>query len=101
MDKVKKIKDILQQHCGRNNKITSSEIANLLNITEDDTHATTRGLILESAKKYNLPLAADTRGYYLITNEEEYNDYMNNLESRIEGIKERKELITKNFKGDK
>ena len=97
MDEIKQIRDILMQHCGKSNAITSREIANLIDIIEDDTHAKTRAMILEAARIYSLPLAADTVGYYLITNEEEYNAYMNNLDSREEGIEERKELITKNY----
>ena len=97
MDVIEQIKDILMQHCGKSNAITSGEIADLIDINEDDTHAKTRAMILEAAKRYHLPLAADRNGYYLITNEEEYDAYMNNLDSREEGIEERKELITRNY----
>lgn len=100
---IDKIKNILLEHQGKENRITSREIANILGIAEDDTHAKTRSLILESAKKYKLPLAANTTGYYLITNSKEYNDYIANLNSRIAGIEERKRIITENYnnyKGD-
>ena len=47
---------------------------------------------------YGLPLAANNRGYYLITSDSEYDEYMENLDSRIEGINQRKDIITKNYK---
>ena len=97
MDEIEKIKNILLEHPGKSNAITSREIADLIDIKEDDTHSTTREMIKEAVKKYNIPLAADRNGYYLITNEEEYNTYMNNLDSREEGIEERKRLITENY----
>lgn len=70
-----------------------------LGIFEDDTHATTRSLLLQAAETYKLPLAASNRGYYLIANETEYKEYMASLDARMEGIKRRKDIISKNFKG--
>lgn len=95
-----KLRDVLLLHKGKHNKITSAEIANHLGIVEDDTHAQTRALILSVAEEYNIALAADTRGYYIITTDKEYEDYMYNLESRIQGINKRKNIITKNYKGE-
>lgn len=95
---LKKIKDILLLHNGKKNPITSAEIASIIGIDEDATHARTRALIRECAQKYQLPLAASNRGYYLISSLQEYDEYMENLDSRLAGIEERKGIITKNFK---
>lgn len=94
---LKKIKNILLLHKGKRNAITSAKIAREIGINEDDTHAQTRALILECAEKYGLPLAANNKGYYLITSQLEYDEYMENLDSRSAGIESRKRLITKNF----
>ena len=98
---LEQIRDILLSHNGKRNPITSAEIARKIGNTEDDTHAKTRELILKCVEKYELPLAANNRGYYLISNRQEYDEYMNNLDSRSAGIEERKKIITKNFKEDK
>lgn len=92
------IRNCLVLHKGKNNPITSAEVAVLIGIVEDDTHAQTRALILDTANMYGLPLAASNKGYYLITSDSEYDEYMENLDSRIEGIAQRKEIITKNYK---
>lgn len=97
MNMIEQIRDILLIHRGKQNRITSSQIARAVGITEDATYAKTRAQILECAKTYNLPLAADTKGYYLITNQEEYDCYIENLSSRIAGIEERKRIITENY----
>lgn len=97
MDIIEQIKNILMQHRGKSNAITSGEIAVMVGINEDDTHAQTRAMILDAVIRYNLPLAADNTGYYLITNDLEYYDYMKNLNSRIVEISERKNLITRNY----
>ena len=96
---LNQIKDILLQHYGKRNPITSSEIANIIGVVEDDTHAKTRALIFECAEKYGLPLAANNKGYYIISNQQEYDEYMANLDSRSTGIEIRKRIITKNYRG--
>lgn len=99
---LKRIREILTLHEGKKNPITSAEIEKELDIIEHDTHAQTRALIFDCAKQYNLPLAAGNKGYYyLITDQEEYEEYMNNLDARSVGIEERKRIITKNFKEKK
>ncbi len=98
---LEQIKEILLLHNGKRNPITSAEVARSIGIIEDDTHAQTRALILECAEKYGLPLAANNKGYYLISNQQEYDEYMANLDSRSAGIEERKQIITKNYKGIK
>ena len=94
---LEQIKMILLAHKGKKNRITSGKVAEELEIFENATYAKTRSLIFECAKTYKLPLAADTKGYYLITNQIEYDDYIANLNSRIAGIEERKKIITDNW----
>lgn len=98
---LEQIKNILLLHKGKRNPITSAEIAIEIGIVEDDTHAKTRSLILECAEKYKLPLAAYNKGYYLISNQQEYDEYMANLDLRSAGIEERKRIITKNYRRTK
>lgn len=57
MNELEKIRDILNRHIGKTNKVTSSQIADRIGIKEDDTHAKTRALVFETAKKYKLPFS--------------------------------------------
>ena len=98
MNELALICNILNHHIGKSNKVTSSQIAEQIGIQEDATHAKTRALILEAAKKYRLPLAANSRGYYIINTKTEYHEYIKNLDLRIAGIEERKKIITDNYK---
>ena len=97
MDKIEEIKNILMQHRGKSNAITSREIAYKVGINEDDTHAKTRKIIRDVKEKDNIPVLACNKGYYFPETEEEFNEYMENLDSRIIGIQKRKELTTKNY----
>lgn len=94
---LEQIRDILITHEGKGNPITSGQIAQTIGIVENATYAKTRALILQCAAHYALPLAAGNQGYYLITNSTEFDEYIANLNSRIAGIEERKQVITKNF----
>ena len=82
------VRDILLAHKGKKNRITSAQVAARVGIDEDATHAKTRALILAVAEKYKIALAADTRGYYVITSDAEYRDYMREKILSREIIKE-------------
>lgn len=96
--RVQEIAEILSAHRGTRNKITSAAIARKIGIYEDDTHAQTRALIKQAAEQFDLPLAGDSNGYFIITSEDELNAYVANLNSRIAGIEERKQMIIRNFR---
>ena len=97
MTQLEKLKNIIVAHKGKKNRITSAQTANLLGISEDDTHAKTRALILDCAEKFEIPLAANNSGYYVISSDQEYNDYIENLETRKSGIDRRIKIIKDNY----
>ena len=88
------IRRIMMMHVGRENAITSAAIAKIIgNYFEDATHQGTRTSITECLEESNLPIGANSRGYFLISSDEEYREYLDNLERRIMGIKKRARLI--------
>jgi hypothetical protein len=96
-DILSRIKEIMAIHIGRKNAISSGEIARILGLKEEDTHAEPRYYILESMKKYRIPIAAGGKGYYLIENEIELERYLNSLNNRIQEIENRGQLVKKAF----
>ena len=58
-------------------------------------------LLLHNGKKNPITSAEINRGYYLISDQQEYEEYMANLDSRSAGIEQRKRIITKNYRGTK
>ena len=94
---IDRIKTILESHKGKKHSITSKEIAKEIGISEDDTHAKTRALILRCIELYELPVVANNRGYYFICDQAEYDEYIKNLDSRIKGIEDRKKIIYQNY----
>ena len=92
------IKSILQDHKGKANRITSAQVSKKIDFQNDEaTHFKIRDLIKKCAINYNLPVVADTRGYFLASTQKEVDDYVKNLKSRVAGINKRIEIITDNY----
>ena len=100
MDKLERIKILLENHVGKGNEVSAGVIENEYGNPSDSTHRKARDLIDACIEKYGIAVAANNRGYFLISNENEYNEYMASLDSRKAGIDERKRIITKIFKGE-
>ena len=94
---LRKIKEILEKHKGKNNQISSGEIAKKLNLKQEDTHVEPRKYILETIKKYKIPIAGRSKGYYLLSNREELEEYLKSLDNRIEEVKKRKQKVITAF----
>ncbi|MDS0261892.1 ATP-binding protein [Haloarcula sp. S1CR25-12] len=86
----KRIAEILEQHQGSSNTITSREIREQLNHETDEAPSKVRKLISELVLEEELPVASNSNGYYLIQDEDELEDYVDKLEKRARGINERK-----------
>lgn len=91
------VRDILVAHAGAKNAISSAEIADLIDVQEDDTKVRTRDIILKCIDAFNLPVASCARGYFMIQSEEEFREYIDNLDRRIGGIEKRKDLVRSNY----
>ena len=87
-ERLREIKEMLLNHKGKANAITSGKIAVALDIPENDTVATTRSLITKLIRE-GLPIGATDNGYFLIETQEELNEYIQRLNDRIYGIYDR------------
>lgn len=95
--RLEKIHAILLMHRGKGNEISSAQIAKTIGIDEDATQSQTRSLIKRTAEEYGIPLSSNNHGYFIITAEDELAAYMDNLDSRIKGIEDRKKTMTENY----
>ena len=98
MDILEEIKQILENHIGRGNEISAQVFENKFGNPIDKTHRKSRELIEKCADKYHIPIASNDLGYYIISNEEELAEYKENLQSRINGIRQREAKMEKFFK---
>ena len=85
--------DILRSHKGRDDAITSSEIADRLGIPEMNGNPITRREIREIMLQTGEAIGASSEGYFMIETQKELHDYVAYLESRISGIEDRITLV--------
>lgn len=90
-DKKQKIRKMLEEnHVGRENAIFSGEIADEMDIPDDDTHINVREYLSELLDE-GLPLASNPGlGFWIINSQEELDSYVGSLERRARRIDQRK-----------
>ena len=86
---------VLREHVGPNQAITSSELADELEITDGEANPATREAIRIVCEERGLPVAASARGYYVIESTDELEEYLESLDGRIAGIQKRKRLVAR------
>lgn len=92
-----KIKNILLQHKGKSNAITSKEVSRKMGFPMEDTQSVSRKAIWETAKEYGLPLVSCNRGYFIAETTDEIEEYNSNIQSRIDGMEETRKMANKNY----
>ena len=97
MDELEFVKKELETHRGKGNTISAGEIAEMLGYPVEGSHVKGRDLVKRCAKKYRIPVGGNTSGYYIITTQEELDEYKSNLRSRAQKTLERGELMEEFF----
>lgn len=88
------VEEILWRHVGEESAITSGEISDKLgNVDAVDSTPRTRGMIRELVFNREVPVVASTKGYYVVSSEDELDDYSANLANRAERIKDRRSAV--------
>ena len=95
---LNRIKEILENHIGKENQISSGDIGPEIDVYEDATHVQVRSHIREAIEKLKLPIGSGNRGYYLIQDEDELRQNINSLDNRINEMQRRKDLIEEAFR---
>lgn len=91
---VERARDILEDHVGEANAITSQELSDELGGLDSlDSTPQTRMVVREVLAQHQLPVAGSSNGYFVVASEDEYDAAIETLESRIIGIVERKSLL--------
>ena len=94
----KRIKDILEQHCGKRNAIASHVISEEIGYPMEATQAVSRKEIHATAEEYDLPLLSCNNGFYLAEAEEELAEYNENIDSRIREMDRKRNLVNDSFR---
>ena len=92
------IKEILEQHCGKENAIASHVISEEIGYPMEATQAVSRKEIHATAEEYDLPLLSCNKGFYLAETEEELAEYNENIDSRIREMDRQRNLVNDSFR---
>lgn len=87
------VAEILSEHRGSDNPVTSGEIADKTGLDSLDSTPRTRGVIRKLSRQYDFPIGASTKGYFLIERRGEAQEYLDDLDGRIQGIEQRKNAV--------
>lgn len=98
MTDKEKIRDILLQHKGKANPVTSKTISAEFGYPMEDTQVLSRKTIHNVAEEYHLPLLSCNKGYYIAETEQELEEYNKNIDSRINNMDKRRNLINEYFR---
>ncbi|EMA01801.1 hypothetical protein C437_15316 [Haloarcula vallismortis ATCC 29715] len=91
------IHDELRGRTSPEEAITSAELSEKLQIGDGEASPKTRELIKEVMIDRDLPIVASNSGYYVATTTAEMEEYFETLDSRIQGIKSRKQDLAAAF----
>lgn len=84
----------LADHRGADAAITSDELATRVGLDErQGTNPKVREAVKVLMQERRVPVVSSHAGYYVPETRSEIDDYLENLESRIDGIRQRKELV--------
>ena len=93
-----KIKDILMDHKGKKNAISSKRISEAMGFPMEDTQAVSRQAIWSTAEEYDLPLVSCNRGYFIAETDDEIEEYNKNIQKRIDGMEKTRKMANQNYK---
>lgn len=88
-----RIQELMLDHKGPANTISSGAIADVLGINDSDAQPKTREAIRILTEERGVPIASTSQGYYLIQTHEHLTDYLESLDGRIAGIQKRKQTV--------
>jgi hypothetical protein len=86
-------KELLTDHRGPENAISSGTIADRLDIDDSDSNPRIREAVKVLLDERELPVISNANGYYVATAENQIEEEIESLQSRIQSIQQRQQLI--------
>jgi ABC-type uncharacterized transport system ATPase subunit len=88
-----RVKDLLLNHRGKDNQISSREINDEINVDNVGSFPSTRAIVRNLILEDQIPIVSTNNGYFVAETEEEIAEYVAQLDSRITSIAERRYAI--------
>lgn len=98
-DLLDRLEAELRDRVGRERAITSGELADRITAEDAEANPKTREAIKELMRERNLPVVAGNTGYYIPASDDRVEEYLDGLEGRIAGIRERERALREAWDG--
>lgn len=96
VSQTKKLISLMTAHIGKANAIKVNDIVREIHADDDSlTQSPARKVIRDAIISLRLPIASCSKGYFMAANDEEAYDYIQNLNDRSRGIKQRIQAFKK------
>ncbi|MDS0284714.1 hypothetical protein NDI86_21670 [Halomicroarcula sp. S3CR25-11] len=92
-DLLDDLEELLLDHVGSDNKITSGEVADELDIDDSEANPKTREAIRILLEERQFPVIGSSHGYHVPESREQVDEQVESLQSRAASIQERSQLI--------
>ena len=89
-DEYEQVKEMVLEHRGRSDQISSREINDVVGLDSVGSFPTTRQCVREIMFEEQIPIIGGGNGYYIPETEQEISDAIDTLDSRILNTAERK-----------
>lgn len=86
-----------EEAVGRQNAIPSSALGRRVGITDSNGNPETRFAIRDLMEATNAPIGSCADGYFIVAKRHELRDCLADLDSRMQGMRDRKRLLHENF----
>lgn len=87
------LEELLADHRDPDNAISSGEIADRLGIDDSRSNPRTQEAVKVLLEERELPIISNSNGYFVATAEAQIEEEIESLQSRIQGIQQRQQLI--------
>jgi len=87
------LEELLTDHRSPENAVSSGEIADRLDIDDSGSNPQTRKAVKVLLEERELPVISNANGYYIATAESQIEEEIESLQSRIQDIQRRQQLI--------
>jgi hypothetical protein len=94
---LRRLYEELKTHVGRDEAITSAELADRHYPDDGAAQPKTREAVKQVMREFGLPVVSCNEGYYIPNDPETIENELDSLQGRIDGIRERKQLLENNW----
>lgn len=88
---------IISQHVGKDNAITSGELASACGVADSEANPKTREAVKILIRERDVPIGSCSQGYYLMDCRAELEENLEGLRGRIAGIEERMQIMVRAY----